>query len=60
MRKRNMSDHYGDDDEGQRFFGGEGLLRSDIVWSDRNPVRCMWEGQTGKQQGVLGMQPVRK
>lgn len=60
MWKRNMSDYYGDDDHGQGFFCRKGLLRSDTVWSDRNPVRCMWKGQAGKQQGVLGMQPVRK
>lgn len=60
MRKRNMSDHYGDNDERQRFFRRKGLLRSDTVRSDRSFVWLMWRGQTDKQQGVLDMQPVRK
>lgn len=60
MRKRNMSDYYGDNDEGQGFFRRKGLLRSRTVWPNRSFVWLMWRGQTDKKQGVLGMQSVRK
>lgn len=55
-----MPDHYGDKDDREGFLGGEGLLRSNPVWTDRNFVWSVRRGQTDKQQGVLGMQPVRE